>query len=59
MKSAITLMFCFVSYICLAQVEPRETSYENYDLLVIALIGLAVLIALYFLWRRRRSNRRS
>lgn len=32
----------------------RETSFDNYELLVIALIGLALLLALYFMWRRRR-----
>lgn len=39
-----------------AMVVPRETSFENYNLLVIALVGLALLIAIYFIWRRRKKR---
>lgn len=36
-------------------VEPGyESSYENTELLIIAVIALIVLIALYFLFRRRK-----
>lgn len=60
-------MKAFLAFLCLlffapamAQdsvdvVTPRETSFENYDLLILALVTLAVLIAIYFLWRRRKK----
>ncbi|MGZ5286978.1 MAG: LPXTG cell wall anchor domain-containing protein [Flavisolibacter sp.] len=36
-------------------VEPgMETSFDNSELLVVALVGLALLLALYFFFRRRR-----
>ncbi|HVK96765.1 MAG TPA: LPXTG cell wall anchor domain-containing protein [Flavisolibacter sp.] len=37
-------------------IEPRQTSEENYDLLLIAVIGLLMLIALYFLFRKTRKK---
>lgn len=43
----------------LRSVEPQmETSYDNMELLVIALVGLVLLIAMYFFFRktRRKAN---
>lgn len=33
-----------------------ETSYDGEEILTIALAGLAVLLAAYFLYRRRKRN---
>jgi LPXTG-motif cell wall-anchored protein len=39
----------------LSPVEPdMETSFENTELLIIALVGLALLLLLYFVFKRRR-----
>ena len=39
-------------------VEPNmETSYDNQELLIIALVGLVVLIALYFFFKKSRRLR--
>jgi LPXTG-motif cell wall-anchored protein len=41
----------------LQPIEPdMETSFENTELLIVALIGLALLLALYFFFRRRRGR---
>lgn len=52
----------FLLYFCITasardsmEVIPRETSFENYDLLIVAAVGLALLIAFYFLWRQRKK----
>jgi hypothetical protein len=38
-------------------IEPdRETSFENYELLIIAILGLLVLIGLRFWFRRTRKR---
>jgi hypothetical protein len=40
-------------------IEPnKETSYTNKDLILIALASLALLIAIYFLFKRARSRAR-
>jgi LPXTG-motif cell wall-anchored protein len=33
-----------------------ETSYDSEEILIIALVGLALLLALYFLFRRTRRH---
>jgi hypothetical protein len=39
-------------------IEPnKETSYTNKDLILIALAALALLIAIYFLFKRARARR--
>ncbi len=63
-KLLLKLMCAFLliisSVVALAQdslqpVEPdKETSFENTELLFVALVGLALLLALYFFFRRRR-----
>ncbi len=38
-------------------IEPdRETSFENYELLIIAMLGLLVLMGLRFWFRRTRKH---
>jgi hypothetical protein len=60
------LLFCFllVSTFVYSQsdtsriIEPgHQTSYDNKDLLLISLAGLALLLAIYFLFRRTRGTR--
>jgi hypothetical protein len=39
-------------------IEPgQQTSYTNKDLLLISIAGLALLLAIYFLFRRLRKTR--
>jgi len=59
----LATLFFFNSFL-LAQtdsiraVEPNmETSYDNQELLIIALVGLVVLIALYFFFKKSRRLR--
>lgn len=50
-----------ISFTALAQVEPVEpmqSSYENKDLIMLALAAFGVLMAIFFLWRRARKRRR-
>lgn len=60
MKILATLSLMFCSLLVQAQdtlpppITERETSYENHELLVLALVGLVILFTVYFLWRRRR-----
>ena len=59
MKKIISFLLILVlPLLMLAQdtpVEPgMETSFDNTELLVVALVGLALLLALYFFFRRRR-----
>ena len=40
------------------EIEPdMETSFENYELLIVAILGLLILIGLRFWFRRARRNR--
>ena len=56
----ITFLLFFLPLFALAQtatdpVEPNmETSYENYELLFIALAGLGILLLIYFYFKRTR-----
>jgi LPXTG-motif cell wall-anchored protein len=63
MKSFLT--FCFLSLVFFAQaqidsvrvVEPnRETSYTNEEVLLMSFAGLAILLAIYFLFKRRKKS---
>ena len=59
-------MICFTLVTCLSfaqidtagrVIEPdRETSFENFELLIIAIIGLLLLIGLRFWFRRTRKR---
>ena len=60
------LFFCFLLITALSyaqvdstrKIEPaQETSYTNKDLLLISLVGLALLVAIYFLFRRARGTK--
>jgi hypothetical protein len=64
MKFLLTLLTSLCSLLLFAQadsirkIEPeRETSFDNYELLIIAILGLLILMGLRF-WFRRRHNKR-
>lgn len=58
MKKFVFLLILAFPFLGISQetpVEPgMETSFDNTELLVVALVGLALLLALYFFFRRRR-----
>jgi hypothetical protein len=63
MKRLLIACLFLLSLSALAQndtsraVEPQmETSYDNMELLIIALVGLALLIAMYFFFRKTRGR---
>jgi hypothetical protein len=58
---AFVLLFQFATVIASAQidsipiVEPdKETSYENYELLIIAIAGFLLLLVVYFFFKHSR-----
>jgi hypothetical protein len=64
MKRFIVLCFLVITTLAQAQsdsirkIEPdKKTSFTNQDLILIALAALALLIAIYFLFRRARGTR--
>jgi hypothetical protein len=64
MKSAFTFSlllaaaFAHAQLDSVRQIEPnRQTSFDNQDLLLISLAALAILLAIYFLFRRARRTR--
>ncbi|HEY0039411.1 MAG TPA: hypothetical protein VGB71_02050 [Flavisolibacter sp.] len=64
MKYILLLYITFLAFVSQAQsdsigrvIEPdMETSFENYELLIIAILGLLILMGLRF-WFRRTRNR--
>lgn len=64
MRYALALYFAFLTILSNAQtdtaaraVEPdMETSFENYELLIIAILGLLLLMGLRFWFRRTRKK---
>jgi hypothetical protein len=63
MKQLLLLCFSFFATHLLAQndnvrkIEPnQETSFDNYELLAIALVGLLLLIGLRFWFKRTRKH---
>ena len=63
MKPVLSFYFLFLSLFVQAQtdsireVEPdRETSFENYELLIIAILGLVLLMGLRFWFKRTRKR---
>ena len=62
MKYLLLIYFSVLSLLTHAQadtlreIEPdQETSFENYELLIVAILGLLLLIGLRFwFWRRKR-----
>jgi hypothetical protein len=60
MRKLFVLLLVSFSLTVLGQdtpVEPMQTSYENKDLIMLALAGFGVLIAIYFLWRRAKKRK--
>jgi hypothetical protein len=59
-KLFVLLLLAFSSSV-IAQdtlVEPIQSSYDNKDLILLALAAFGVLVAIYFLWRRAKKRRR-
>ena len=59
-KLSVLLLLAF-SKTVLAQdtpVEPMQSSYDNKDLIMLALAAFGILIAIYFLWRRAKKRKR-
>lgn len=63
MRYLFLIGFTMLAFIGFAQIdsvrviEPdRETSFENYELLVIALLGLLLLMGLRFWFKRTRKH---
>lgn len=64
MKYALCIYFLFITVLGQAQtdsvgraIEPdMETSFENYELLIIAILGLLLLIGIRFWFRRTRKR---
>lgn len=64
MRYALTIYFSFLSLFSFAQIdsigkaiEPdMETSFENYELLIIAVLGLLLLVGLRFWFKRTRKR---
>ena len=61
MRALLSFLFTLVTAFCFSQgdtarkIEPdQKTSFENYQLLLIALLGLAILIGLRFWFKRTR-----
>jgi hypothetical protein len=61
MKKILLIILVIFSSKIFAQdipVEPMQSSYDNKDLIMLALAALGVLMAIYFLWRRAKKRRR-
>ena len=63
MKYLLTIPVSLLSFVSFGQadsmrkIEPdKETSFDNYELLVIAILGLLLLIGLRFWFRRTRKH---
>ena len=63
MKQRLLILASFFSLVLCAQpdslrkIEPnRETSFDNYELLVIALVALLVLMGMRFWFKRTRKH---
>jgi hypothetical protein len=63
MKYLLSALLCLTFFIAFTQtdsvriIEPdMETSFENYELLIIAILGLLLLMGLRFWFRRTRKH---
>ena len=62
MKYLLLIYFSFLSFFSLAQdsvrkVEPdQETSFENYELLIIAIVGFLLLMGIRYWFKRTRNK---
>jgi hypothetical protein len=60
MRKLVFLLLVSIPLTALTQetpVEPMQSSYENKDLIMLALAAFGVLVAVYFLWRRAKKRR--
>jgi hypothetical protein len=55
----LTTLVPYASFAQEKPVEPMQSSYENKDLILLAVAAFAVLVAIYFLWRRAKKRRNS
>jgi hypothetical protein len=56
--TSLHCLLLFAQADSIRKIEPeRETSFDNYELLIIAILGLLILMGLRF-WFRRRHNKR-
>lgn len=62
MKYFFLLYLSFYSFVCHAQdtIKPvekdQETSFDNYKLLIIALVGFAILMIIRFWFKRKQKQ---
>jgi len=64
MKFLLVIYFSILSFISFSQgdsvareIEPdMETSFENYELLIVAILGLLLLVGLRFWFKRTRKR---
>ena len=62
MKYLLLIYFSFLSFFSLAQdsirkIEPdQETSFENYELLIIAIVGFLLLMGIRYWFKRTRNK---
>jgi Mn2+/Fe2+ NRAMP family transporter len=64
MKHVLMFYFLLLAFVSQAQtdsigraIEPdQETSFENYELLIIAILGLLLLVGLRFWFKRTRKR---
>jgi hypothetical protein len=63
MKYLLSVWFSLLAFVSFAQadttrtIEPgQETSFENYELLIIAIVGLLLLMGSRFWFRRTRKH---
>ena len=61
MKRFISLPLLLATFISIAQdttaiPEHKQSSNENYDLLIVAIVAFVLLIILYFIFPRKRKK---
>ena len=65
MKYLVWLYLSFLTRLSFAQdsirkIEPnKKTSFDNYSLLIMAVVGLVLLVVLRFWFKRERERRRN
>ena len=65
MKYLVLVYFSFLTFLSLAQgdsvrkIEPEQkSSFDNYSLLIMAIVGLVLLVVLRFWFKRTRERKR-
>lgn len=52
-------VFCFAQVDSVRVIEPnKETSFDNYELLAVAIVGFLLLVGFWIWLRRRRKKQR-